>query len=57
MIIDVGVGCQSATFTLYGSTTTSRAWDIKTTQFVCGDQDSAGKYWGFLKYETFSILS
>ena len=42
VIVDVGSGCQSVTFTINDSTTTSRSWDIKTTQFACGDTDTSG---------------
>ena len=42
VIVDVGTGCQSVTFTINDSTTTSRSWDIKTTQFACGDTDTSG---------------
>ena len=57
MVIDVGSGCQSATFTLNDDTTTSRAWDIKITQFACGDIDSGGPP-GCLQYykETYGIM-
>ena len=57
MLIDIGSGCQSATFTLNDDTTTSRAWDIKITQFACGDIDSGGPP-GCLQYykETYGIM-
>ena len=43
MIVDVGSGCQSATFTINDDATSSRQWDIKTTQYACGDIDSSGR--------------
>ena len=57
MVIDIGSGCQSAVFTLNDDTTTSRAWDIKITQFACGDIDSGGPP-GCLQYykETYGIM-
>ena len=56
-MIDIGSGCQSAVFTLNDDTTTSRAWDIKITQFACGDIDSGGPP-GCLQYykETYGIM-
>ena len=42
VIVDAGSGCQSVTFTINDSTTTSRSWDIKTTQYACGDSDTSG---------------
>ena len=57
VVIDIGSGCQSAVFTLNDDTTTSRAWDIKITQFACGDIDSGGPP-GCLQYykETYGIM-
>ena len=36
--------CQAATFGIGPSTTTTRSWDIKITQYACGDEDNGGKY-------------
>ena len=57
MVIDIGSGCQSATFTLNDDSTVSRAWDIKISQFACGDIDSGGPP-GCLQYykETYGII-
>ena len=57
MVIDIGSGCQSATFTLNDDSTISRAWDIKISQFACGDIDSGGPP-GCLQYykETYGII-
>ena len=57
VVIDIGSGCQSATFTLNDDSTISRAWDIKISQFACGDIDSGGPP-GCLQYykETYGII-
>jgi len=54
MIVDAdpsGNTCHKALFNIGGTTTTSRSWDIKITQYACGDTDSSG--WpGCLQYYT-----
>merc|ERR1719330_30487 len=54
MIVDAdpsGNTCHKANFAIGGGTTTSRQWDIKVTQYECGDYDSSG--WpGCLQYYT-----
>merc|ERR1719491_1536813 len=54
MIVDAdpsGNTCHKALFAIGGGTTTSRSWDIKVTQYACGDYDSSG--WpGCLQYYT-----
>jgi len=54
MIVDSAPGdttCQKAQFNIGGSTSTSRAWTIRVTQYACGDYDSSG--WpGCLQYYT-----
>jgi len=54
MILDNAPGetsCQIASFDIGGSTTTSRVWSIRVTQYACGDYDSSG--WpGCLQYYT-----
>jgi len=54
MIVDSAPGdttCQKAQFNVGGSTSTSRAWTIRVTQYACGDTDSSG--WpGCLQYYT-----
>ena len=54
MIVDTGPGessCHQAVFNIGGSTTTSRSWNIRITQYSCGDYDSSG--WpGCLQYYT-----
>merc|ERR1711997_1083946 len=54
MIVDAdpsGNTCHKALFSIGGSTSTSRQWDIKVTQYECGDYDSSG--WpGCLQYYT-----
>ena len=37
-----GNTCHKALFSIGGSTSTSRQWDIKVTQYECGDYDSSG---------------
>merc|ERR1711971_184198 len=54
MIVDAdpsGNTCHKALFNIGGTTSTSRSWDIKITQYACGDYDSSG--WpGCLQYYT-----
>merc|ERR1712038_1125980 len=54
MIVDSAPGdttCQKAQFNIGGSTSTSRTWSIRVTQYACGDYDSSG--WpGCLQYYT-----
>merc|ERR1711981_1429561 len=54
MIVDSGPGettCHKANFNVGGSTSTSRTWSIRVTQYACGDYDSSG--WpGCLQYYT-----
>ena len=45
VIIDAdpyGNTCHKALFNIGGTTTTSRSWDIRITQYACGDYDSSG---------------
>merc|ERR1712141_654694 len=45
MVLDQTQGsteCQQAMFTIGGTTTTSRSWTIKVTQYACGDEDNGG---------------
>ena len=37
-----GNTCHNALFAIGGGTTTSRSWDIRVTQYACGDYDSSG---------------
>jgi hypothetical protein len=51
MILDASSSCHTVNFNIGGSTTTSRKWDIRVTQYACGDYDLAG--WpGCLQYYT-----
>merc|ERR1712241_1639167 len=54
MIVDAdptGATCHKAIFNVGGTTTTSRSWNIRVTQYACGDYDSSG--WpGCLQYYT-----
>merc|ERR1712223_2158869 len=54
MIVDAdpsGNSCHYANFLVGGTTSTSRTWDVKVTQYACGDTDSSG--WpGCLQYFT-----
>ena len=43
MIVDASDACSVANFDIGGSTTTSRQWTIKVTQYACGDYDKSGK--------------
>ena len=45
VIIDAdpsGNTCHKALFNIGGTTTTSRSWDVRITQYACGDTDSSG---------------
>merc|ERR1712223_2254522 len=51
MIVDASTDCAQATFQIGGLTTTSRKWNIRVTQYACGDYDMSG--WpGCLQYYT-----
>merc|ERR1712223_390960 len=51
MIVDASSECAQATFQIGGLTTTSRKWNIRVTQYACGDYDMSG--WpGCLQYYT-----
>ena len=51
VILDASADCQAATFTVNGNTGTTRSWDVKVTQYACGDMDSSGPP-GCLQYYT-----
>ena len=46
-----GNTCHKANFAIGGGTTTSRQWDIKITQYACGDYDSSGYVFFIYKHE------
>merc|ERR1719219_145850 len=51
MIVDASSECAQATFNIGALTTTSRKWNIRVTQYACGDWDMSG--WpGCLQYYT-----
>merc|ERR1712001_104931 len=51
MIVDASSDCAQANFNIGGLTTTSRKWNIRVTQYACGDYDMSG--WpGCLQYYT-----
>jgi len=51
MIVDASADCHRAAFNIGGSTTTTRKWSIRVTQYACGDWDMSG--WpGCLQYYT-----
>ena len=37
-----GNTCHNALFNIGGTTTTSRSWTIRVTQYACGDTDMSG---------------
>ena len=37
-----GNTCHNALFNIGGTTTTSRSWNIRVTQYACGDTDMSG---------------
>ena len=52
MIVDSdGSSCQLANFNIATSTTTTRAWTIRITQYTCGQEDVGGPP-GCLQYYT-----
>lgn len=51
MILDADTMCQYASFSIAPSTSTSRSWEIKVTQYACGNEDKAGPD-GCLQYFT-----
>ena len=54
MILDSdGLNCQDANFLIGTTTTTTRAWTIRVTQYGCDQQDEAGPP-GCLQYYTSS---
>jgi len=42
MILDASDSCHQVNFNIGALTTTTRKWDIRITQYACGDYDSAG---------------
>merc|ERR1711971_697687 len=42
MIMDASDSCHKVNFNIGALTTTTRKWDIRITQYACGDYDSAG---------------
>ena len=42
VIVEAADACHRATFNIGGLTTTTRKWDIRVTQYACGDFDSSG---------------
>lgn len=57
VILDASSDCQTAVFTLNGNTGTTRNWDIKVTQYACGESDISGPP-GCLQYytETYGVI-
>ena len=53
MILDAESTCNHFDFTIGSSTTTSREWDIKVTQYTCSQQNEVGPP-GCLQYHTSS---
>lgn len=51
MIVDATDECQTVNFNIAPSTSTTRQWDIRVTQYGCGNEDSAGPP-GCLQYMT-----
>jgi hypothetical protein len=51
MIVDASDSCHVASFNIGALTTTSRKWDIRVTQYACGDFDMSGPP-GCLQYYT-----
>ena len=57
MILDASASCHTVNFNIGGSTTTSRKWDIRVTQYACGDYDLAGTYFQYFNAPTYTIYS
>ena len=51
MVLDANDDCQKANFMIAPATTTTRQWEIKVTQYACGDEDKGGPD-GCLQYYT-----
>ena len=52
MVLDASANqCQTSAFQISPSTSTTRQWDIKVTQYACGDEDKGGPD-GCLQYYT-----
>lgn len=51
MILDTHDMCHDVIFNIGATTTTSRSWDIRVTQYDCGQEDSSGPP-GCLQYYT-----
>ena len=57
VILDASTSCHTVNFNIGGSTTTSRKWDIRVTQYACGDFDLAGTYFQYFNTPTYTIYS
>ena len=57
VILDASSSCHTVNFNIGGSTTTSRKWDIRVTQYACGDFDLAGTYFQYFNTPTYTIYS
>ena len=51
VIVDASDSCHVASFNIGSLTTTTRKWDIRVTQYACGDFDMSGPP-GCLQYYT-----
>ena len=51
VIVDASDSCSSAIFAIGTDSSTTRQWDIKVTQYKCGDEDISGES-GCLQYYT-----
>jgi len=51
MIVDASEECHTVAFHLGSAASTSRTWDIKVTQYYCGEESVAGPQ-GCLQYFT-----
>ena len=51
MIVDASKDCHRASFMLDDTSSVTRNWEIRVTQYMCGDEDIAGPA-GCLQYYT-----
>ncbi len=42
MIVDASDKCNTVTFDISGGSTATRSWDIKVTQYACGEDTLGG---------------
>ncbi len=51
MIVDASSSCHIANFGIGSTTGTDRQWDIKVTQYACGQETISGNFFDWKLYE------